>query len=200
MPYNKGDFTQQGVAGDVTALVRLNEKRTVKLTLSADDASDNCDISGTVYDDLNGTTYSIVEAASGKITITENGTDINVAQYRTADVDVTAKSLWDEDTQVFSNQSRFNVSKDSDNVWTFTLTGSDGYAYATSDITLDAGTYIFGATVHDGDFLLQRENVRETITNPFTLTETSRVVVRVYRSGVVGDVVTLSHVTLFKIH
>lgn len=200
MPYNKGDFTQQGVAGDVTALVRLNEKRTVKLTLSADDASDNCDISGTIYDDLNDTTYSIGAGTSGKITITENGTDINVARYRLADVDVTAESLWDEDTQVFTNQSRFNVSKDSDNVWTFTLTGSDGYAYATSNINLDAGTYIFGATVHDGDFLLQRENLRETLSNPFTLTETSRVVVRVFKTGTVGDVVTLSHVTLFKIH
>ena len=65
MPYIKGDFTQQGVAGDVTALVRLNEKRTVKLTLSADDESDNCDISGTVYDALNDKTYNIGSGGGG---------------------------------------------------------------------------------------------------------------------------------------
>ena len=59
MPYNKGDFTQQGINGDVSALVRLNEKRIVKVVLSSDDESDNCDISGKVYDLLNGTSYDI---------------------------------------------------------------------------------------------------------------------------------------------
>lgn len=86
--YNKGDFTQQGVAGDVTTLVRLNEKRTVKLTLSADDASDNCDISGSVIDELNNETYPISNAPSGTIEITSNGTGIDVSQYALADVDV----------------------------------------------------------------------------------------------------------------
>lgn len=88
MPYNKGDFTQQGIAGDVTSLVRLNEKRTVKLTLSADDASDNCDISGSVIDELNGKTYPIGSGVSGNIEITENGENINVAPYATATVNV----------------------------------------------------------------------------------------------------------------
>ena len=59
MPYNKGDFTQQGINGDVSALVRLNEKRVMKVVLSSDDESDNCDISGKVYDLLNGTSYDI---------------------------------------------------------------------------------------------------------------------------------------------
>lgn len=86
--YNKGDFTQQGIAGDVTSLVRLNEKRTVKLTLSADDASDNCDISGSVIDELNGKTYPIGAGVSGNIEITENGENINVAPYATATVNV----------------------------------------------------------------------------------------------------------------
>lgn len=60
MPFNKGDFTQQGVAGDVTALVRLNNKRIVKMVLSSDDESSNVDVAGTVYDDLNGETYPLV--------------------------------------------------------------------------------------------------------------------------------------------
>lgn len=88
MPFNKGDFTQQGVAGDVTTMVRLNEKRTVKLTLSSDDASDNCDISGTVIDELNDKTYPIGTGVSGNIEITENGENINVAPYATATVNV----------------------------------------------------------------------------------------------------------------
>lgn len=88
MPFNKGDFTQQGIAGDVTSLVRLNEKRTVKLTLSADDASDNCDISGSVIDELNDKTYPIGSGVSGNIEITENGENINVAPYATATVNV----------------------------------------------------------------------------------------------------------------
>ena len=58
--FNKGDFTEQGVAGDVTALVRLNNKRIVKMVLSSDDESSNVDVTGTVYDHLNGETYPLV--------------------------------------------------------------------------------------------------------------------------------------------
>ena len=65
MPYNKGDFTQQGINGDVSALVRLNEKRVMKVVLSSDDESDNCDISGKVYDLLNGTSYDIGAGGGG---------------------------------------------------------------------------------------------------------------------------------------
>lgn len=88
MPYNKGDFTQQGVAGDVSALVRLNEKRVMKVVLSSDDESDNCDISGAVYDLLNNEVYPIGAGVSGNIEITENGENINVAPYATATVNV----------------------------------------------------------------------------------------------------------------
>ena len=88
MPYVKGDFTQQGINGDVSALVRLNEKRVMKVVLSSDDESDNCDISGKVYDLLNGTSYDIGSGVSGNIEITENGENINVAPYATATVNV----------------------------------------------------------------------------------------------------------------
>ena len=88
MPYNKGDFTQQGINGDVSALVRLNDKRVMKVVLSSDDESDNCDISGKVYDLLNGTEYDIGTGVSGNIEITENGENINVAPYATATVNV----------------------------------------------------------------------------------------------------------------
>ena len=88
MPFDKGDFTQQGVAGDVSALVRLNEKRVMKVVLSSDDESDNCDISGAVYDLLNEEVYPIGAGVSGNIEITENGENINVAPYATATVNV----------------------------------------------------------------------------------------------------------------
>ena len=65
MPYDKGDFTQQGINGDVSALVRLNEKRVMKVVLSSDDESDNCDISGKIYDLLNGTSYDIGSGGGG---------------------------------------------------------------------------------------------------------------------------------------
>ena len=89
MPYDKGDFTQQGINGDVSALVRLNEKRVMKVVLSSDDESDNCDISGKVYDLLNDTSYNIGSTnPTGNIAITENGTGIDVSQYATASVAV----------------------------------------------------------------------------------------------------------------
>ena len=50
---NKGDFTQQGIDGDVSALIRLNDKRIVKLALSSDDEDSSITISGTVFDTLN---------------------------------------------------------------------------------------------------------------------------------------------------
>ena len=89
MPFNKGDFTQQGIDGDVSALVRLNEKRVMKVVLSSDDDTDNCDISGKVFDLLNGTSYDIGSTnPTGNIEITENGTGIDVSQYATASVAV----------------------------------------------------------------------------------------------------------------
>lgn len=88
MPYNKGDFTQQGVNGDVSALVRLNDKRVVKMVLSSDDESSNVDVQGTVYDYLNGETYPLGGTTpTGTITITENG-DYDVSEYRSRSVSV----------------------------------------------------------------------------------------------------------------
>ena len=92
MPYDKGDFTQQGINGDVSALVRLNDKRVVKMVLSSDDESSNVDVTGTVYDYLNGETYPLGGTTpTGTITITENtepGSPLDIAQYRYADVSV----------------------------------------------------------------------------------------------------------------
>ena len=91
MPYDKGDFTQQGINGDVSALVRLNDKRVVKMVLSSDDESSNVDVTGTVYDYLNGETYPLGGTTpTGTITITENGEGIDVSQYALADVNVLA--------------------------------------------------------------------------------------------------------------
>lgn len=97
MPYNKGDFTQQGVNGVVTALVRLNDKRVVKMALSSDDESSNVNVVGTVYDYLNGETYPLGGSTpTGTITITENtepGSPLDIAQYRYADVSVSGVDL-----------------------------------------------------------------------------------------------------------
>lgn len=88
MPYDKGDFTQQGVNGDVSAVVRLNDKRVVKMVLSSDDESSNVDVQGTVYDYLNGETYPLGGTTpTGTITITENG-DYDVSEYRSRSVSV----------------------------------------------------------------------------------------------------------------
>lgn len=88
MPFNKGDFTQQGVAGHVNANLRLNEKRLVNIDMTSNEEAEGCTITGTVTDLLNNEVYNIGSGASGKITITENGTDIDVARYRLADVNV----------------------------------------------------------------------------------------------------------------
>lgn len=88
MPYNKGDFTQQGVNGHVNATVRLNEKRLVNIDLTSNEEAEGCTIAGTVTDLLNDKVYSIGSAPSGNIEITENGENINVAPYATATVNV----------------------------------------------------------------------------------------------------------------
>ena len=38
--FNKGDFTQQGVAGHVNANLRLNEKRLVSLDLTSNEEAE----------------------------------------------------------------------------------------------------------------------------------------------------------------
>lgn len=86
--YNKGDFTQQGVAGHVNAILRLNEKRLVNIDMTSNEEAEGCTITGAVTDLLNDKVYPIGSAPSGNIEITENGENINVAPYATATVNV----------------------------------------------------------------------------------------------------------------
>ena len=86
--FNKGDFTQQGVAGHVNANLRLNEKRLVNIDLTSNEEAEGCTITGTVKDLLNNKVYGIGSGVSGNIEITENGENINVAPYATATVNV----------------------------------------------------------------------------------------------------------------
>lgn len=88
MPFNKGDFTQQGVNGHVNATVRLNEKRLVNIDMTSNEEAEGCTIVGTVTDLLNDKVYPIGAGVSGNIEITENGENINVAPYATATVNV----------------------------------------------------------------------------------------------------------------
>lgn len=86
--FNKGDFTQQGVAGHVNANLRLNEKRLVNIDLTSNEEAEGCTIVGAVTDLLNNKVYGIGAGVSGNIEITENGENINVAPYATATVNV----------------------------------------------------------------------------------------------------------------
>lgn len=86
--FNKGDFTQQGVAGHVNANLRLNKKRLVNIDLTSNEEAEGCTITGTVTDLLNDKVYGIGSGVSGNIEITENGENINVAPYATATVNV----------------------------------------------------------------------------------------------------------------
>lgn len=88
MPFNKGDFTQQGVAGHVNANLRLNEKRLVNIDMTSNEEAEGCTIAGAVTDLLNNEVYPIGAGVSGNIEITENGENINVAPYATATVNV----------------------------------------------------------------------------------------------------------------
>lgn len=88
MPFNKGDFTQLGVAGHVNANLRLNEKRLVNVDMTSNENAAGCTITGNVTDLLNNQVYNIGSAPSGNIEITENGENINVAPYATATVNV----------------------------------------------------------------------------------------------------------------
>ena len=65
MPYNKGDFTQQGVNGHVNANVRLNEKRLVNIDMTINEEAEGCTIVGTVKDLLNDKVYNIGSGGGG---------------------------------------------------------------------------------------------------------------------------------------
>ena len=89
----------------------------MKVVLSSDDESDNCDISGAVYDLLNDNVYPIGAGVSGNIEITENGENINVAPYATATVNVSGGGGFPKCTvtvinpnQLSSNRMPFNAS------------------------------------------------------------------------------------------
>ena len=94
--FNKGDFTQQGVAGHVNANLRLNEKRLVNIDLTSNEEAAGCTITGTVKDLLNNQVYGVGAGVSGNIEITENGENINVAPYATATVNVSGGSSYTE--------------------------------------------------------------------------------------------------------
>jgi hypothetical protein len=81
-------------------------------------------------------------------------------------------------------------------MWTFTISGSNGYAFATSKITLQAGTYTASAIVDNGDFIILKGSVTQP--NTFTLTEDTEITFRVYKNGNIGDVVKLSNVMIEK--
>lgn len=59
MPFNKGDFTQLGVAGHVNANLRLNEKRLVNIDLTSNEEDEGCTISGQITDLLNNVVYPL---------------------------------------------------------------------------------------------------------------------------------------------
>ena len=191
MPYNKGDFTQQGIAGDVTSLVRLNEKRTVKLTLSTDDASDNCDISGSVIDELNGKTYPIGAGVSGNIEITENGENINVAPYATATVNVSGGSDIKTCAVTLVNDGTTPVSAlgynfiDSDGYYNG-VSGLDANETRTMDLLIgkvevmfDPGNYDYVCTITDftGVYVSYANNVNCTVNYSELGTKTVNIVI-----------------------
>ena len=69
--FNKGDFTQQGVAGHVNANLRLNEKRLVNIDMTSNEEAEGCTITGTVKDLLNDKVYNIGSGGGGGETYTE---------------------------------------------------------------------------------------------------------------------------------
>lgn len=69
--FNKGDFTQQGVAGHVNANLRLNEKRLINIDLTSNEEAEGCTITGTVTDLLNDKVYNIGSGGGGGDTYTE---------------------------------------------------------------------------------------------------------------------------------
>lgn len=158
--FNKGDFTQQGVAGHVNANLRLNEKRLVNIDLTSNEAAEGCTITGTVKDLLNDKVYGIGSGVSGNIEITENGENINVAPYATATVNVSGgetipkctmsivasevgEDLW---TKTFENGKYEFIPILDDNTTVVTcLYDAYGYPSTTYAVCFWAGFYAIGA-------------------------------------------------------
>ena len=88
--FNKGDFTQQGVAGHVNANLRLNEKRLVNIDLTSNEEAEGCTINGTVKDLLNDKVYGIGSGGGGLAILT--ATIINETGYDLSDLDGVLKA------------------------------------------------------------------------------------------------------------
>ena len=147
MSFNKGDFTQQGIAGHVNANLRLNEKRLVNIDMTSNEEAEGCTIAGTVTDLLNDKVYNIGSGVSGNIEITENGENINVAPYATATVNVSGGGGGGE-------TPRFTIN--STNETTYTATWDIG-AHYDKDMP----------NVIDLEGLILTANSNETYTVPF---------------------------------
>lgn len=163
MPFNKGDFTQQGVAGHVNANLRLNEKRLVNIDLTSNEEAEGCTITGTVKDLLNDKVYAIGSGVSGNIEITENGENINVAPYATATVNVSGggvELLKTQLTVVNENDTSANISPD------IMLHGYSVNLHEFSDVAPNSlGTNID----ENGDFAIQLSSLLPTISANTTM-------------------------------
>lgn len=164
MPFNKGDFTQQGVAGHVNANLRLNEKRLVNIDLTSNEEAEGCTIAGAVTDLLNNEVYPIGSGVSGNIEITENGENINVAPFATATVNVAGGGLELLKTQftvVNENNEAVNVSS---TIMLF------GYCVNMHDFSDVAPNRLLMNIDEDGNIVIQLSTLLPTVPANTTLT------------------------------
>lgn len=162
------------------------------------------------YQTFTGTTLSVNNTANAPMKIMLNASEMSQSGTPTPEspqdihiisgdntLMVEGKNLWNENAQVFTNQALLsNPTKDSNNVWTFTSSGS-GYAFAISKKTLQAGTYTFSFNCVGGNAIVL--NGSTTINNTFTLNGETEITIRVFKSGAVeGDVIKLSNVMIEK--
>lgn len=87
MPYDKGDFTQQGINGHVSATVRLNEKRLVNIDLTSNENAQGCTITGTVTDMLNNIVYDLTPPAADSLELLTTQTLGAISTTDTSGVD-----------------------------------------------------------------------------------------------------------------
>lgn len=191
--FNKGDFTQQGVAGHVNANLRLNEKRLVSIDLTSNEEAEGCTIIGTVKDLLNDKVYGIGSGVSGNIEITENGENINVAPYATATVNVAGGGGTDIKTCAVTlvNDGATPVSAlgynfiDSDGYYNG-ISGLDANETRTMDLLIgkvevmfDPGNYDYVCTITDitGVYVSYANNVNCTVNYSELGTKTVNIVI-----------------------